>query len=115
MGIRTWNGAGTDKEPFDRIKCELSNRNWCSLQCTAVIEEIPQLELAIFPNPAIDFLTIDTKGEIKHVGILTIDGKTVQTNDNPTNNIDVRYLANGRYIIQVKTTNGLYYSVFKKF
>lgn len=113
LGIRTWNGAGTDKLAFDRIKCELEARNWCSpLSCTAQVDEIPTLTDCFFPNPAT--VTIETPGNIKRLEIWSADGRLVKTEEHPNGTIDVRKLVRGIYRIRYETDQGIHQTVFEK-
>jgi len=70
-------------------------------------------EWTIFPNPAIEQITIQMKEnfpEVSQIEILSIDGKVVYRSSNVTSNhqIDISPLIPGQYIVQVGTANNKY-------
>lgn len=113
LGVRTWNGAGTDKLGFERIKCELEARNWCMpLTCTANIDNVSEPTGCFFPNPAT--ISIETPGNIKRLEIWSTDGRLVQSEEKPLGIIDVSNLVRGIYRIQYETEDGMHQTVFEK-
>lgn len=66
--------------------------------------ELTELSISVFPNPAKDVLNIVANDEIASVVITTMDGKTVVTADSKT--IDVASLNVGMYIYKVTTLSG---------
>lgn len=55
LGIRTWPGDGANKPAYEAIKCALSDRNWCSVNCPLTAIASPQTDgfgLKVVPNPA---------------------------------------------------------------
>lgn len=64
-------------------------------------DEIQDLAFNVYPNPAIDYITIE--GEISIVNIFDLTGRIVKTSK--TNTIDVSDLTFGTYILQTKTDN----------
>ncbi|WP_300672992.1 choice-of-anchor Q domain-containing protein [Soonwooa sp.] len=63
--------------------------------------------IQLFPNPAKDILNLKTDEKIESVDVFSIDGKKTMTNLklNTNNQLDVRSLSNGVYILQMKTKN----------
>ena len=68
--------------------------------------------IAVYPNPAHDFLTVELSDgmEIDHIALYNIQGRLVETQNfaslHPeTAKLDVRNLPAGTYILHIKTTN----------
>ena len=68
--------------------------------------------IAVYPNPAHDFLTVELSDgmEIDHIALYNIQGRLVETHNfaslHPeTAKLDVRNLPAGTYILHIKTTN----------
>ena len=71
----------------------------------------------IYPNPATDQLTIQLPGgkQIESITIMTIKGQKIIQSDYPkSNKINVRILASGIYIVQVKSNHVTYRKQFIK-
>lgn len=62
--------------------------------------------VSIYPNPTSDFVNVQTKSPIKNVKIFDGAGKMV-TSKSKSNQLDVRNLSKGVYIINVETENGI--------
>lgn len=62
--------------------------------------------IAIYPNPASDIVTLNTDEQIEKVQIFNIMGDLVQTEQ--SNSFSINELSTGIYIIDVKTTSGIY-------
>jgi len=58
---------------------------------------------SIYTNPVNSFLQITTTLNLDEILIKSIDGKTLKSIQNPTNNIDVMDLPSGIYLIQIKS------------
>ena len=73
------------------------------------IEEIELPDLAIFPNPASDYLHIASSQNemIKRIEILTIDGKVIENQEDYCEEINVSSLAAGTYLIRLYTQKGV--------
>ncbi len=63
--------------------------------------------ITIYPNPVNSVLNVEGVDEIESVSIYTIDGKKLNTLDNPGKLINVEELDPGVYILQVKKEKGL--------
>ena len=85
-----------------------------SVDPLASINELSGADLiSIFPNPATDRLTIANKGNtIDEVRIVDVTGKLQASLSGSTKNVDVSYLSEGIYFIQLLTGEGV---VTKKF
>ena len=62
--------------------------------------------IAIYPNPASDFITIKTDEEIEKVQLFDISGDLIQSET--TNNFSIENLSSGIYIIDIKLPSGMY-------
>lgn len=72
------------------------------------VKENEQIHLSVFPNPATDFIYIQTSESIDSYQILSPSGQVIQ-NELPENNqINVQNLSNGMYFIRIKTASGGY-------
>lgn len=73
---------------------------------------IEQLEsqnsILVYPNPATDYLTVDSE-KVTLIEIYSISGKLLQKKRN-SNQIDVRKLNTGTYIIKVEINKELFTS-----
>jgi uncharacterized repeat protein (TIGR01451 family) len=68
------------------------------------VDELSQIEVRIFPNPASSQLNIQAE-DLQVVSILDCAGKTVLTSGNQSN-INTSALSNGMYLLQVTTAHG---------
>lgn len=69
--------------------------------------------LSLYPNPASDFLNIKSDEKIKSVSVFDMAGRKIEVKaDN--NQVDVRHLQSGSYIIAVETANGIVSEKFIK-
>jgi len=66
-------------------------------------------EIFIYPNPVKDVLQISVPNQtIKEISLISLEGKKVMSQTGAVSNrMDVGNLANGVYLLEVKTTNGL--------
>lgn len=70
--------------------------------------------LIIFPNPTLDYLTVNTNEKINKASIYTINGSLVQTLNTLDNKINVSNLSQGMYILMVQTDKGITQNKFIK-
>ena len=66
-------------------------------QFNASVKELEQTA-AIFPNPFVSEVTIESKSNIDKVEIFSIAGQLVKTIDNPTSTLDLKELDPGMYL-----------------
>lgn len=73
--------------------------------CTTDIENdfVEVDEFNIYPNPASDFITIDTPSS--KVSLLTIDGKTLEVFEDRSNSSFIGNYSKGMYLLQIETNN----------
>ncbi|OCK50249.1 hypothetical protein BA768_06375 [Chryseobacterium sp. CBo1] len=74
---------------------------------------LKQHEVSIFPSPATDFITVESKAKILNAYIYDMSG--VRSDANFSNGkVDVRKLPTGTYMLGLKTENGLLTKKFTK-
>ena len=71
--------------------------------------ELIRPEIRIYPNPATDWLTIQSEEKIKSIELLSVDGKKVRQIVSPDNylNINVNYMTPGLYFLRIRTATQL--------
>jgi Secretion system C-terminal sorting domain len=76
----------------------------CNNTCSTVgINEYSYSNFNIYPNPALNQLTIETELATSKVSIVDLTGKTITTINRQTKQIDVAYLPSGIYFIKITT------------
>jgi len=118
-GSNTWKlYKGTNlsnwKTNPDLSSVTLSNNDWFGLSfgtrrpftpteanATLSVSNAVKEKFAIYPNPASDFITIDTKENIKEVNIYSISGQKVLNTQN--HKINIQNLQPGVYLVEIKT------------
>jgi len=63
-------------------------------------------KITLFPNPATTMVSIHSVHEVQTIRIYNMAGQEVKKIENTDQNIDVSDLANGMYVVKVKTTEG---------
>ncbi|MFT5821257.1 MAG: hypothetical protein ACI8ZM_002509 [Crocinitomix sp.] len=94
---------------FDLFISEYSSEGTFFYENRTVVVSIPDAiewndEIVIFPNPAIDNITIQTalvNEDIQSIRIITIDGREVYKSEQLVNNINVSNLETGIYLLEV--------------
>jgi hypothetical protein len=76
---------------------------------TSVEEHAYASDVTIYPNPATDKIYFSTEADILSISIYDIQGKMIMTinGDILHNDLDIRHLASGSYIIRVTTATGV--------
>lgn len=69
-------------------------------------EAHPSSILSVYPNPTTDILNIKTDGKVKGVMVFDASGRIMNTSFN-NNQVDVKSLESGAYIIRVETEKGI--------
>ena len=87
---------------------------------TGVSSVESNMELKLYPNPANDILylkynkdAVSNPGGLK-IEILTISGRVVKNRENIADNIDISYLDEGIYFINIITEEGSFHRKFVK-
>jgi hypothetical protein len=112
IGLRTWNGNGTDKAAFSEFQCQARQRgfNNLNINCpavTSVSETSNEVQISIFPNPAGNTVNIELPVDIKNaeVKIYNLSGKAekIISDINSSNlSIEINDLSDGLYFIELK-------------
>ncbi|PCJ67478.1 MAG: hypothetical protein COA58_03940 [Bacteroidetes bacterium] len=69
--------------------------------------QLDNIEVSIYPNPAQDFISIDTKFKSNKISILNAQGQLVlQSLDSPQTKIDISALLRGQYYIKLENEDG---------
>lgn len=71
----------------------------------AGINEVNDINVALYPNPVTSKLNISAEG-VQEVSIIDVNGRTVMTQQN-ANAIDMSEMANGVYFVRVITNEGI--------
>jgi uncharacterized surface protein with fasciclin (FAS1) repeats len=83
------------------------------LDPTASLEEINNLTIAMYPNPATEFITIDSKENGNYM-ILDVMGAIVAEGIVNNNKVSISSLNNGTYFVKFSTESGVYQGRFIK-
>ncbi|MEE4256512.1 MAG: S8 family serine peptidase [Bacteroidales bacterium] len=77
------------------------------------IDEDEQVEARIYPNPAKDFIMVETEAEIKTLSLFNTEGRILIKQEVPGNSLqlDVGEVVGGIYFIKIETERG--FSVYK--
>ena len=81
------------------------------------LSEVNKTTIQVYPNPVVDFLSINTKERIKVVTITDITGKLISNVkfNSKENKVDFSDLASGVYIVKIETEKGIKsFKVIKK-
>ncbi len=81
----------------------------------SIHEVLNTISMDIYPNPAIDYLTIEIQQK-SEIEILTMKGQIIKRiyNNNKTTTIDIGGLSRGVYILKAKTVSGIAIKKFTK-
>ncbi len=80
-----------------------------SVHCGGVIiglEHDPIHELAIYPNPATDYVQIQTKLQISQIEIINVAGQVIHKN-RQSKTVDINKIPRGIYFLRASTNNGI--------
>ena len=77
-----------------------------NITATVGIEENEDNNISIFPNPAKDMLNITSEKAINQIDVYDVNGKLVKSYTNVNNNINIKDLATGVYMLNITTEDG---------
>lgn len=86
---------------YNPTETQIANGQTCG---ALSISKYDKLEVSIYPNPAFDYLTINTKNQVSEIDIYTLTGKKIASYTH-INRIAIEHLASGIYLLQIKDTN----------
>jgi hypothetical protein len=78
----------------------------------------PTYSIQVFPNPASDFIQIETEQHIQKIAIFNSIGQRIETFDNQNfrgSSLDVSSLTTGTYTLQLITPKSIHYARFSKY
>jgi len=116
LGVRTWHGDGTNKEAYERIKCELDARNWCDVSCsltTSQAENANGISMSVYPNPAKDVIIFHFDQQLANSYTLKLfnsQGQLVRivNNINDIFVLERQNLKSGIYLFQIGLKNDIF-------
>jgi hypothetical protein len=91
---------------------EVTDANGCkgtsnTVNVTGVgIENLSNISLTIYPNPATDIITIETDEQVTGVELFSAIGQKINVTANAKQQINISDLAAGAYSLIIHTTNG---------
>ncbi|MCL2650745.1 MAG: T9SS type A sorting domain-containing protein [Candidatus Azobacteroides sp.] len=74
---------------------------WQSNQASGIVETLRATSLQVYPNPAKDYIFIQSEQPIEKIEIYNQSGICVLKNNNPTKMLDVSDLSNGFYLVRI--------------
>lgn len=112
LGVRTWNGNGTNKDAYERILCELNQREWCDVSCfvTNANDYAMDNMVSVYPNPATNSVVIrfDQKpDQVYTLKLYNALGQCVRRINHLDNSMEIERqdLKSGTYFYQLGTDN----------
>lgn len=69
------------------------------------------IKFITYPNPAMDFITIESPKPIQTIYLFDIEGRLVLRNDDGKGITDVRHLKTGTYLIRLTTKDSKAYTL----
>jgi len=79
---------------------------WETAQLSTSEVDANKRKLSIYPNPFKDLLYVSEIEKVTAVTISDVTGRIVRTIDNPTKEIDLRFLNSGLYLVTLKFRDG---------
>ncbi len=80
---------------------------------TVGIDEVANVQFSVYPNPATEYLTIESSEALREVNVIDVAGRTVMSLG-ATQTINVSGLASGVYMLRVVSDNGVGMQKFVK-
>ena len=102
-----WNTTSSDDAPIVFGEIKTIEYGETIVEPTSVKNIVNSKAIKVFPNPANDFITINSEEMIENISIFSITGQKVISKEN-VNVVNLSTIGNGIYIMSVKTTEGIY-------
>jgi Secretion system C-terminal sorting domain len=112
LGLRTWEGDGTDKLGMERYRCEADARSFCEAECSLGGDEYNPEPILVFPNPAEHRISIFLPQPSSKIEMVGMSGEVVELIESTNRDviIDISRFAPGVYTLHVLFQNGENYS-----
>jgi hypothetical protein len=96
--IKNWGNQGVS---FDNFSVE------CTACATASISDQKAFEFLVYPNPSTNFLNVKTQENLSSLQVLDILGKSIITEREVKETLDISTLNKGVYFLKLTSDNGL--------
>lgn len=109
LGMRNWNGNGSDKLAFTELKCQAKQRGYNALpiNCSTSLSEINTSdEIVLFPNPVQNVFNLQSSQKLNNatIAVFNASGQIVKTilNVNAKQiSIDMSGMPKGLYLLEI--------------
>ncbi|XOV66159.1 MAG: Type 1 glutamine amidotransferase-like domain-containing protein [Fluviicola sp.] len=98
-------GAGGEWQDWSVVNGVLNEASGIAPDCSASLEEA-EISLNILPNPAREFIQIESSEKFYSACIFSVSGKQAQAVSDVTNYINISSLSEGAYWLEVNLENG---------
>ncbi len=78
------------------------------------VQNVNQLDITIYPNPANDIIHISGNNFQNSITITDLNGRVVIQDDSSSNTLDISNLVKGVYLIKIESDTGYYFNKFIK-
>lgn len=101
LGVRTWDGDGTNKLAYEMILCELEARDWCDVECalTNISTSTTHSTIQLFPNPTHEVLNIFSETPINKLAIYNSRGESILTTNETS--VNLKNCPAGIYLVHI--------------
>ncbi|MBI1305428.1 MAG: T9SS type A sorting domain-containing protein [Bacteroidetes bacterium] len=118
-----WNTGKKDRtfmmkaERSKELVVEATDSNGCSARttlklvvdsCNSSVNELKFIPVKVYPNPASNLITLETSLRFSEIMIVDQTGRTVLKTTDGSGIISINHLAEGTYMMMVKTEVGIY-------
>lgn len=104
-----WGASIIEYEFFDMDNEEVNVKMTVMFSATlSGFEDSEELTFSMYPNPALNKLTVESKDAVKHLSIFDLTGKSVYESDFEQSKVDVNieFLNSGIYLVRLQTETG---------
>lgn len=104
-----WGASTIEYEFFNMDNEEVNVKMVAMFSATlSGFEDKEEVTFSMFPNPAINQVTLETENAIQHVSIFDLTGKSVYESDFEQSkvNVNVEFLDKGIYLVRLQTESG---------
>lgn len=90
---------------YDKFKLYLDDFS-VRIEDPLSIKESVALDWGIYPNPTSEFITIQTQAAIENISVYSLSGQKQAVEINSNNQLNIKSLANGVYLLNITTSTG---------